>query len=271
MKRTMIDIHTHILPGLDDGAKNIHDSIQIAEMAVADGIQKVIATPHLFRGTESPLDWSLVQEKRDSLDKALKEQGIDLEIFLGAEVHISHDLVERIKQYRSHLVLNRSSYMLVEFPSDHIFSGIKCVFFELMTKGITPIIAHPERNSVFQRNAGLLYELCQKGALCQINSGSILGTYGSRVREAVFTFLRMNVVHFLSTDCHNTRNLVPNLSSAVQQIQEQFGDQVALALVEDNPLAVLEDRNLPFLPEPKNPDQNRKSFKIKLPWFKFRN
>jgi len=161
--------------------------------------------------------------------------------------------------------------MFVEFPSEHVFSGVKELFFELMSEGIMPIIAHPERNSVFARNPSFLYELVQVGALTQANSGSFSGIYGSEAEEAVFRFLELNLIHFIGSDGHNRRSLVPRLSEAVKRAEIVLGKKEAKALVADNPRAVLEDREIPYLPEPVNPNEIQKKIKMKIPFFKVRS
>jgi protein-tyrosine phosphatase len=261
----MIDLHTHILPGLDDGAQSIKESLSMAKIAENDGIKKMVATPHLFRGNSLHEDLSTIEKKRTELSGALKESNIHVEIFAGAEVHISHNLIDEIKKNRENLVLNHSSYMFVEFPSEHVFSGVKNLFFELISEGITPIIAHPERNSIFVRNPSLLYELVQMGGLSQVNSGSFSGLYGRRVEEAVLHFLELNLIHFIASDCHNTRSVASRLSEAVMRAQSIVGKDKARALVKDNPQAVLDDEEIPYLPEPVNPKEKDKSFKIKIP------
>jgi len=261
----MIDLHCHILPGLDDGAQSMEESLEIARIAEKDGIEKMVATPHLFRGNFIHEDLGIIEKKRDELSQALEENNIHIEILTGAEVHISHNLIDEIKKNREILVLNKSSYMLVEFPSDHVFSGVKNLFFELMSEGITPIITHPERNSVFIHSPSLLYELIQMGALSQGNSGSFSGLYGSRVEEAVLHFLELNLIHFIASDCHSTHSIVSRLSEAVREAEMIVGEEKARALVKDNPQAVLDDKDIPYLPDPINPKEKEKSFKIKIP------
>jgi len=265
----MIDLHTHILPGLDDGAQTIEQSLAMAKMAVEDGINKIVATPHIFRGNYVYKDEKIgiIDETRRQLVQALEENNINLEVYSGAEVHISHNLLDEIIKHRHVLVINRGSYMFVEFPSEHVFSGVKNLFFELMSEGITPIIAHPERNSAFFRSPELLYELIQMGAFAQANSGSFYGNYGSRALEAAYQFLELRLIHFIASDCHNTKSIVPNLSQALQKAAEIIGEEDAKALVEGNPQAVLDDAELPYLPDPVNPKEKEKSFKIKIPKF----
>ena len=260
----MIDLHSHILPGLDDGARSLHESLEIARIAEKDGIKKMVATPHLFRGGYVHEDLGIIQRKRDELSQALNENEIPLEILTGAEVHISHNLIEQIKQNKQNLTLNKSSYIFVEFPSDHVFPGVKNLFFELMSEGIIPIITHPERNSVFISTPSLLYELIQMGALSQANSGSFSGLYGKTAEEAILHFLELNLIHFIASDCHNTRTIVPRLSEAVERAVTIIGEEKAQALVKDNPLAVLADEEIPNLDDPIHPKEKEKSFKIHI-------
>jgi len=268
----MIDLHSHILPGLDDGAQSMEESLEMARIAERDGIEKIVATPHFFRGNFIYEDLGIIEKKRSELSQALKENNIHVEILAGAEVHISHNLIDEIRKNRGNLVLNQSSYMFVEFPSDHVFSGVKNLFFELMSEGIIPVIAHPERNSVFIHSPSMLYELIQMGGLSQANSGSFSRVYGTRVEEAVHHFLELNLIHFIASDCHNTHSIISRLSEAVRKVEVIVDKEKARALVKDNPQAVLDDEEIPYLPDPVNPKEKEKSFKIKIPnIFKHKN
>jgi len=261
----MIDIHCHILPGLDDGAQTLEEAVKMAKAAEEDGIEKIIATPHLFRGSFNYENLGLVEGRQKELNQALKDNNIQVEILAGAEVHISHNLIDEIRKNRKNLVLNKSSYMFVEFPPEHVFSDVKTLFFELMSEGITPIIAHPERNSFFIRNPLLLFELIQMGGLSQANSGSFSGMYGSKVEDAVFRFLELNLIHFIASDGHNSRSKAPRLSEAVKRAEGIIGEKGARALVEENPKAVIDDLELPYLREPVNPEEKERKFRIKIP------
>jgi len=263
----MIDIHSHILPGVDDGAQTLDESLEMAKLAVEDGIEKMVATPHLFRGNSLHKNFDTINSVKNKLAEALEENNISLQLFTGAEVHISHNLLDEIKQHRENLVINNSSYLIVEFPSDHIFSGVKQLFFDLMSEGLIPIIAHPERNSVFRRSPELLFDLVQMGGLCQVNSGSFAGLYGTRAQEAAIQFLKLNFVHFMGSDCHNTKASKPKISASFKAVASIIGEERAKALVKDNPAAVLDDKEIPELPEPENLREKKKSFKIKLPSF----
>ncbi|MBN1225225.1 MAG: hypothetical protein JXB23_18390, partial [Candidatus Aminicenantes bacterium] len=246
----MIDLHSHILFGLDDGAKNLEESVKMAQVAAKDGIEKIVGTPHLFRGNFVQKELSVIRQKKEELGQRLEDIGVDIELYTGAEVHISHDLMNEIRENREHLVIHNSSYMLIEFPSTHIFSGIKHLFFELMSEEIIPIIAHPERNSVFRENPALLYDLIEIGALAQANSGSFVGLYGRKTMEAVSQFLSWNFIHFIGSDAHSSRSLSPKLADAFFKVGEMIGEERAFALVWDNPQAVLRDEDIPYRYDP---------------------
>ena len=267
----MIDLHCHILPGVDDGAKNLEEAVEMAKIAEDEGIERIVVTPHLFRENFLNEGLGIIEEKRKELSGALEASNIHLELLSGAEVHIAHNLMEEIRKNRNYLVINRSSYMIVEFPSRHVFSGVKELFFELMSEGIIPIIAHPERNSVFVRNPSFLYELIQMGSLAQANSGSLSGIYGREVEQAVCRFLEMNLIHFIGSDGHNTNALAPRLLEARERAERIIGEEGAVALVKDNPGAVLEDKELPYLPEEVNPSKKERRLPLKISFFKRRD
>jgi protein-tyrosine phosphatase len=264
----MIDLHCHILPGLDDGAKNLEEAVEMARIADEEGIKKIVATPHLFRENFMCEDLGMIEEKKRDLNNALQANNIHVEILNGAEVHIAHNLMEEIRKNRDYLVINSLSYMFVEFPSRHVFSGIRELFFELMSEGIIPIIAHPERNSVFVRNPSFLYELIQMGSLAQANGGSLSGIYGRDVEQAAFRFLDMGLIHFIASDGHDTRSLAPRLLGARKRAEGIIGEDGAKALVEDNPGAVLEDKEIPYLPEAENPSKKERRIPIRIPFLK---
>jgi len=256
----MIDLHCHILPGVDDGAETLEEALEMARIAKNDGIKTIVATPHLFRGVGAEIDMAFIKEKRKFFNQVLEQNGVAVEIRPGAEVHIVHNLIDKISANRNDLVINESAYMFVEFPRDHVYSGVQNLFFELLSAGIVPIIAHPERNDVFAQKPELLYDLVRMGALAQANRGSFLGVYGRTAAAAAGRLLECNLVHFIASDSHNTDFLPPILSDAVERIGPLIGSKNARALVSDNARAVLEDREIPYLPSPVDPRKSRRSF-----------
>ena len=230
----------------------------MARLAGRDGIRTIVATPHLFKGSQAPLDFDLLKKKKEDLERALEREGITVSIALGAEVHIAHSLVDEINRRRNNLVVNGGSYMFVEFPPDHVYPGVKNLFFELQSAGVIPIIAHPERNSVFMQRPGLLFELVSMGALAQANRGSFLGVYGRTAAAVVRRLLEHNLVHFIASDGHDTVSL-----PAVKSVSPIIGEGNARALVQDNPRAVLEDREIPYLPSPVDPGKTKRTFSFR--------
>jgi protein-tyrosine phosphatase len=263
----MIDLHCHILPGLDDGARDLAHAVAMARIAQDDGITHIVGTPHLFKGSFDFPDLGLFDEARERLAGALREEGIAVTILTGAEVHITHGLVDEVRARRKSLTLAGSAYLIVEFPHDHVFSGAKDLFFELMSEGVVPIIAHPERNASFARSPRLLFDLVVLGALVQVNAGSLLAGHGPEAAEAARRFLELGLVHFIASDGHNTQSKAPRLAAAAEKAAALVGEENASALVTANPRAVIEDREIPFRPDPVDPERKERKLKIRIPGF----
>lgn len=263
----MIDLHCHILPGLDDGARDLDQAVEMARIAHEDGIEIIVGTPHLFNGSFAYDDLGVFEEKRELLERALTAGDVPLKVLSGAEVHITHDLVASVRRHRERLVLAGGSYIFIEFPHDHVFQGVKDLFFELMSERVTPIIAHPERNMAFARFPKQLYDLVEMGALAQVNGGSLLGHYGPDSEAAALRFLELGLVHFLSSDGHNIHSKPPRLAAAAERAAVVVGRDKASALVRDNPRAVIEDREIPFHPDPVQPEGKERTLKMKFPGF----
>ena len=267
----MIDLHCHILPGLDDGAVDMAESVEMARIAREDGIRTIVATPHVFRDGSDPKVLTLIAGKRDELAGALATAGIDLKIACGAEVYFSHEFLEEVRKNRKRIVVNGSAYLFVEFPSDHVYAGARDIFFNLLNEGIIPIVAHPERNTSFQKEPALLFELVRMGALTQANSRSFLGGYGSRVRETAESFLRLNLVQIIASDGHSPRTRAPRMRAAVAEVAKIVGERAAAAMVTANPEAVINDGEPPHRPDPIDPSTLKKTLKISVPsLFKFK-
>jgi protein-tyrosine phosphatase len=263
----MIDIHCHILPGMDDGARNLEHAVAMARLAAADGTKTIIATPHLFKGTFELSGFETIYQKCRELNESLAAGHVDLTVLPGAEIHISHNLSEEIKNHCEYLVLNRSSYLLLEFPSAHVFPGVENLFFDLMGANIQPIIAHPERNSVFLNKPQLLFKLLRMGGLAQANCRSFAGFYGRTVQSTANLFLDWDFYNFVGSDGHNTSTIPPTLSEARRHVARRKGERVADALFELNPSAILFKKDLAYRPDPINPEDARRSLKIKIPGF----
>jgi protein-tyrosine phosphatase len=263
----MIDIHCHILPGLDDGARDLDHAVAMARIARDDGITHIVATPHLNKGSFEFPDLAVFDEARGRLAAALETEGIGVTLLPGAEVHITHGLLADVRSRGRGLCLAGSAYVIVEFPSDHVFSGARDLFFDLMSDGVLPVIAHPERNSMFARSPELLFDLVSMGALSQVNAGSLLDAHGPETGETVRNFLRNGLVHFIASDGHNTGSKAPRLAAAAEAAAAVIGGEGAAALVSGNPRAVIEDGEIPFHPDPVDPKGKVKKLKLRIPGF----
>lgn len=267
----MIDLHCHILPGVDDGPRDLEEALAMARVAAADGITAAAATPHVFRGVFPPVDLGAFAALRGELAAAISAAGIELSLFAGAEAHVSHDLAAALRNHREALTLGAGSCFFLEFPAEHVLPDVKAFIFSLTSEGFTPIVAHPERNAVFARRPELLCELEEMGVLAQINGGSLLGLYGAAVREAAVRFLGWNLVQVIASDGHDAGTRAPRLSEAVREAARIVGDSAAAAMVLDNPRAILEDREPPYHPEPALPAAGRGGPRLRLPrWLRSR-
>ncbi len=228
----MIDIHSHILPGIDDGAPDVNVSLAMAAIAVADGIQVVIATPHV--DGSGCLSMAMINSAVDQLNSVLQQRGVGLVVFPGAELQ-SHVAIESADQYR----LACGSFFLLEFPHSHLPADALDLIRTLLQKGVTPIIAHPERNREISMEPGKLAALVEAGARTQITAGSLTGELGVNAQTCARFLLKKNMVHFMATDSHSPNFRKPVLSKAVKKAGKYLGGKGALALVLDNPLAIL--------------------------------
>lgn len=253
----MVDLHTHILPGIDDGAGDTAISFDMLRIAAASGTTCIFATPHFIPGSLEN-DRTFVIKKYEELLKAAAEKTYGIKILPGSEVFISPDVPALFGEGKI-CTLNHSSYLLVEFPMMSIPSYAGDILYQLQLKGCCPIIAHPERNREIAANPGILYDFVRRGILSQVNSTSLTGVYGKKVRETAFTLLRHNMVHFVASDAHTCHGRSPKLARARELVEAAEGSDTAVRLFETNGLAVEKNVHIE-VPEPE-PVRNDKSFK----------
>jgi protein-tyrosine phosphatase len=217
----LIDIHSHILSGLDDGAQSLADSISMARAAVEDGINEVIATPHHGNGRYHN-EASAVISAVEGLNLQLEAQQIPLKVWPGSEIRVYKNLIHDL-QLGNTLSLQQSRYTLIEFPSDRIPQQIDEYLHELNIIGKIAIIAHPERNQEIMRNPEKLFDLINLGAMSQITAGSINGSFGSKLQSLVYRLCEDNLVHIIASDAHNLTNRPFGLASAYQTLDSKLG------------------------------------------------
>lgn len=231
----MIDIHSHILPEVDDGARSLEESLAMARMAAGDGITHMIATPHAFNGLSDDPNTDEILRQVERLQNAI---GADLQVLPGNEVRYSENIVGKARSGRL-TTLNRQHYTLIELPTAHVPRGATKLFRTLREEGMTPILAHPERNRDVQSRPELVVDLIRAGALVQITAMSVTGKFGDAALASAEMLLRHNAVHFIATDTHRPDRRPPILSEARTAAAKIVGEDCAKKLVDDHPAAVI--------------------------------
>lgn len=233
----MIDIHCHVLHGIDDGPIDLEISLQLCNMAYKEGIRKIIATPHYINGEICSYD---MKGKIAILNSELRKKNIGIEVFPGNEAFIDFDLVDKLVSGEC-LTLNNSRYMLLELPMLEVPRFTADVIFEIQLKGYVPIIAHPERNRVIREMPEIIYKLVKDGCLVQVNSTSLVGASGERLQNTAKQLIKHNLVHFVATDAHSIGMRRPVMAGVKHMLLELCGSQVADRILGMHPNAVMTD------------------------------
>ncbi|MFS0555439.1 tyrosine-protein phosphatase [Brevibacillus sp. 179-C9.3 HS] len=213
----MIDIHCHILPGIDDGPQTLGQAVEMARIAWADGITDIIATPHThddFYVQEA----ERVLEAVESFQTILELEGIPLRIHPGMEVHIHWELIDHLRDAHLLSLGNHMKHVLLELPSLHLPLFTEEVVQQLLLQGITPVIAHPERNAVLMNHTGMLAQWIEWGVVCQITAGSLLGWLGNTAQKNARALVGQRLVHLLASDGHNCNTRKIELSQAYEEL-----------------------------------------------------
>jgi protein-tyrosine phosphatase len=256
----MIDLHSHILHGLDDGAKTLEESVEMSLISFQDGVRTVVATPHTLNGVYQN-DRSTILAKVEELNKAIKKFGvqktqsaicnlqsaINLKVLPGADVHFSTELLNEIEEGKALTIGDLGKYLLLEFPVQGIPYGVEEVLFQLMVRGITPIISHPERNLEIAFKTQRYFEMIRMGCLGQVTAMSLTGEFGGDVKRVAEKLLKARLVQIIASDAHSQNSRPPILSSAVQAAARIVGEEVARKMVTEYPQAVL-DGQRPNIP-----------------------
>jgi protein-tyrosine phosphatase len=246
----VIDLHCHLLPGIDDGPATLDDAVALANAAVAAGTRTVVVTPHV--SARYPNDSARIDAARVELAERLLAHAIPLELLAGAEVALSH-LIDVEPAERTRLGLGGSNWLLVEPPFSAAVSGIDDIVLELVRSGHRVILAHPERCAAFQTEPRMLYELVDQGVLTSVTAGSLVGRFGSRVRRFAAELVQAGVVHNVASDAHGTDGRGPSIARELDQaglewMREWLTVEVPRAILSGAP-------EIPPGPEPPEPAQ----------------
>ncbi|HEU4391337.1 MAG TPA: CpsB/CapC family capsule biosynthesis tyrosine phosphatase [Blastocatellia bacterium] len=251
----MVDIHSHILPGVDDGARTLEESLEMCGMSASDGVKTIVATPHAHDDVHETHDPMFLQQKVDQLNARLDDR---IRVVLGCELRFTHAVVKHVCVDKTAPTIANGPYALIEFPHAVVPVGSERALFELMSNGIKPVVAHPERNMMLMAEPERFYALVEMGVLGQIDTGSITGQFGIKVQQASRVMLENLLVHIIASDCHNTRNRLPGMSAAVRAAAEVVGIEYAAIMSDAIPAAVVEGKPVPFRPAPALPEKKRK-------------
>lgn len=244
----MVDLHCHILPGLDDGPDQIEESLEMAETAIADGITHVVATPHA--NDRFWFDFAHVRRLRDELQKRV---GNRLGIATGCDFHVNPENLALLRKQPRHYCINQHDYLLVEFNEISIPPAMDRTLHEMQLSGLHLIVTHPERNVILRTHPVRLREWVRRGCFVQVTGNAITGAFGPTAQQIALQWISEGMVHFAASDAHNNRNRPLRLQSAYDVVVDHFGERKARALFTENPGAAFEGRDLPHVPEFEEP------------------
>ena len=285
----MIDLHVHILPGTDDGARTLEESLQMCRISYLDGVRTIVATPHSLNGfyvNERDTILSKVKELNEALaqfgvessefgeknsnglQSAIRHDtagvgttavpartdrnprsAMDLRVLPGSDVHLCEKTVSTLDEGKLMTVGDGKKYLFIEFPSQGIPFGTEEVLFQLMKRGILPIVTHPERNQEFWHRPQRYYEMIRLGCLGQVTAMSLTGGFGPKAKETARSMMKHRLIHFIASDAHSTDGRAPILSGGVRAAEKIVGMKEARKMVEEYPRAILEGMK-PDVPGP---------------------
>jgi protein-tyrosine phosphatase len=235
----MVDIHSHVLWGVDDGARSCDESLAMLGVARQHGTTDIVATPHASMRYRFHPD--LVRERVGQL--AAESASAKLKIHWGCDFHLSFDNVEDALRCPSRYTINGGPYLLVEFP-DHSIKGMSRILASLLDRGLIPVMTHPERNRHLRSIPADFREWLAKGCLVQITAQSLLGRFGKEAEHSAWEMIRRDMAHFLASDAHDPKDRTPRLDEAFAAVTRRMGEAVATRLLVDNPGAVIAGRKI---------------------------
>ncbi len=239
----MVDIHAHILPNVDDGAQSWEMAIHMCHMAAQDGVAHMVATPHAND------EYFYDRAQLESVLAELSERvGSILNFSLGCDFYFSYENLSLLEANPQMFTIGKSQYLLVELSDFSIPPWVTAKLQDLMAMGLRPIITHPERNLLLQRKPEQVLQWAELGCPVQVTASSLAGRWGERALKVSQWLLLKQAVHVIASDCHNVEGRSPILSSARTALEKSYGTDLANALTHDNPLAIVENRPLPFFP-----------------------
>ena len=244
----MVDIHHHLLFGLDDGSRDLETSVGMARMAAEEGITHVVCTPHANGKYE--FNPEINQQKLAILREQIVSNNIPLTLGLGCDFHLSYDNIQSALKDPTRYSINGLGYLLVELPDFSLPNGLTETYYELQLAKSTPILTHPERNQTLQADYSRMAAWLRGGLLVQVTADSVLGKWGKRAEQLAHTFLENRWVNFLATDAHSMKSRPPRMLEAHAIVAKRYGQSYADLICIGNPAAVFNGTPLPMQEEP---------------------
>lgn len=238
----MIDIHTHILPNIDDGARSIEETFNLIKEAKNVGFEAIVLTSHYMEGyyeTDTPEREVWV----NAIYENLQAKNIDINLYLGNEIYLSDNMIKFMEEGKASTI-NDTSYVLFELPLDEEPENLYDIIYQMQQYKIVPILAHPERYSFIQKEPELVYDLIQKGVLMQANYGSIIGQYGEKARIIVEKLLENNMIHMLGSNVHRPNTIYPKIPQILSELNDLLGEEKLKKLTTINPKLVLNNKRI---------------------------
>lgn len=240
--KNFIDIHSHILPGADDGSDSFEMSMRMLKCAVDDGISGMILTPHNKPGHRH-MHFSKMESYVEKLQKLMAEGNIEIELYIGSELYYRSGLLQEIEDNIS-ATLAGSRYVLLEFNPLEDYDYIRNGCYSLLMGGYYPVLAHAERyQNVCTKKHGI-EELIEMGCYIQVNAGSVMGKSGLKAKRFLRDMLKQRQVHFIATDAHDMKKRAPYLSDCANYIRKKYGEDYSEKLFCENPLCVIRDKDI---------------------------
>jgi protein-tyrosine phosphatase len=252
----MIDIHTHVLPGLDDGSRSLEESVAMLRIAAESGTTDLVATPHA--NLQFRFNPALIEARLAELAQAA---GNAVRLHRGCDFHLYYDNIQDALAHPAKYTINGLNYLLVEFPDVLIADSTDEVFYRFRRAGIVPIITHPERNFLLHRRMEQMARWVAEGCLIQVTAQSFLGRFGGEARSVARELIQRGMVHFVASDAHDAGDRTPSLREACQHLTRRYGADLAGRLFVENPGAALRGEPLPEPADAPTPRAN--------PWYRF--
>jgi protein-tyrosine phosphatase len=237
-----IDIHCHILPALDDGPAGWDESLAMAEMAVADGIAAIVATPHQL-GNYSHNSAEMIRVQTAKLQHILHQHEIDLQLLPGADVRIDPELPSKIKNGEVLTLADHRRYVLLELPHE-VYIPLDHFLADLRSAGLVGILSHPERNQGIINQPNILTNLIEQGCLLQLTAGSLLGRFGSKIQKFSTSLIQHGIIDFIATDAHGIKSRPPLLKHAFDRVVQLAGYETAVNIFHRNPLHIISGKDI---------------------------